>query len=43
MAVDPQTGEPFFSPIKKESKANWVRRLGPCDEGTGKFAEAANP
>jgi len=40
MTVDPKTGELFFfsqrSPIR-------VRRLGPCDHVTGKFAEEAAP
>lgn len=37
LAVNQLTGEPFFYSVVKESKARWVRQLGPCE--AGKFKE----
>ena len=36
MTVDPQSGEVFFFSFKAPKR---MRRLGPCDEATGKFTE----
>ncbi len=38
MTVDPANGEVFFFSSKSPKR---VRRLGPCDRSTGKFAEAS--
>ena len=40
MSVDPATGEPFYS---SEKRPNRIGHLGPCDESTHEFAEAAEP
>ena len=40
MSVDPATGEPFYS---SEKRPNLIGHLGPCDESTHEFAEAAEP
>ena len=37
LTVHPLTGEPFFGNYKKEETKKWVRSLGPCNPGTGKF------
>ena len=33
IAVDPETGEPFFYNLKRESKLKWVYQLGACEGG----------